>query len=201
MQVEAETDDDLFFSDDDADFDMDSFKFLDLSRDPDFVSKMIDEIEDLNVGTHALMLLNFNCQKEANLRYLANEFGQTLFNKAVARLSDQNSQTSLPDAVCLSNLVCTMVAAAPLAVTAEQFKTIVDTAEDWCFENGSRKTVVPTASEEAAHNLTRALRPLLDLIPAEETSDLDSTTQLKNIIEKTNFDTVRDNVDAFLSSN
>lgn len=202
MQLEAETDDEPFFSDfDDVEFDLDSFKYLDLSKDPDFSSKLIDEIEDMNVGTHALMLLNFNCQKESNLTFIANDFGQTLFDKAVSRLSDQTSQISLPDAVCISNLVCTMVATAALAVTAEQFKTIVDTAEEWCFENGSGKSVVPTASEEAAHNLTRVLRPLLDSIPAEETDDIDSTTQIKNILEKTNFDTVRNNIDAFLAFN
>jgi len=94
-----------------------------------------------------------------------------------------------------------MVATAALAVTAEQFKTIVDTAEDWCVETGSRKSVVPNASEEAAHNLTRVLRPLLDSIPAEQTNDLDSTAQLNSILEKTNFDTVRNNVDAFLTTN
>jgi len=202
MQLEAETDDEDFFSDfDDVEFDLDSFKYLDLSKDPDFASKLIDEIEDLNVGTHALMLLNFNCNKESNLEFIAKDYGQTLFDKAVARLSDQNSRISLPDAVCISNLVCTMVAAAALAVTAEQFKTIVDTAENWCSETGSRKSVVPTASEEAAHNLTRVLRPLFDSIPAEQTDDLDSTTQLTNMIEKTNFDTVRNNVDAFLTTN
>lgn len=200
MQLEAETDDDAFFSDDDADFDLDSFKYLDLTRDPDFATKLIDEIEDTNVGTHALMLLNFNCNKESNLQLIANDFGQTLFNKAVARLSDQTSQISLPDAVCISNLICTMVATAALAVTAEQFKTIVDTAETWCAEKGSRKSVVPTASEEAAHNLTRVLLPLHKSIPAEETEDLDSTTQLENILDITDFDTVRENIDAFLNN-
>lgn len=202
MQVEAETDDEAFFSDfEDMDFDMDSFKFLDLSKDPDFTSKLIDEIEDMNVGTHALMLLNFNCQKESNLEFIANDFGQNLFDRAVARLSDQTPQISLPDAVCISNLVCTLVATAALAVTAEQFKTIVDTAEEWCFESGTRKSVVPTASEEASHNLTRVLRPLFDSMPAEETSDLDSTSQIENILEKTNFDTVKNNIAAYLATN
>jgi len=140
-------------------------------------------------------------KKDENLQFVANDFGQNLFDKAVARLADHTSQISLPDAVCISNLVCTMVATAALAVTAEQFKTIVDTAEDWCFENGSRKSVVPTASEEAANNFTRVLRRVFDSMPAEETSDLDSNTQLKNIFEKTEFSTVQSNVDAFMASN
>lgn len=200
MQLENETDDEPFFSDDE-DFDMESFKFLDLARDPHFVSKLVEEIEDMNVGTHALMLLNFNCGKESNLEYIASEFGQNLFDRATARLAEDASRITLPDAVCISSLICNMVAQAALAVTAEQFKTLLDTADFWCVESGSRKTVVPTASEEAAHNLTSVLRPLFNLVPAGDLNETDSTAQLNNIIEKTNFDTVRDNVDAFLTSN
>lgn len=199
MQLENETDDEPFFSDDE-DFDMESFKFLDLSRDPHFVSKLVDEIEDITVGTHALMLLNFNCGKESNLDYLASQFGQTVFDKAVTRLAEDASRITLPDAVCISSLICNMVAQAALAVTAEQFKTLIDTAEYWCVESGPRKTVVPTASEEAAHNLTSVLRPLFNSVSEGELNEMDSA-QLNTIIEKTNFDSVRDNVDAFLTSN
>lgn len=198
-QLENETDDE-FFSDDEE-FDMESFKFLDLSRDPHFVSKLVDEVEDLNVGTHALMLLNFNCGKESNLDFLASQFGQALFDKSVTRLAEDESRITLPDAVCISSLVRNMVAQTKIAVTAEQFKTLIDTADYWCVESGKRKTVVPTASEEAAHNLTSVLRPLLDSVSEEERSQIDSTAQLNAIVEKTNFDSVRDNVDAFLTSN
>jgi len=195
LMEEAETDNEGLWSE--PELDLNSFKFLELSRDPDFVAKLIDEIEDLNVGTHALMLLNFNCQKESNLDFLTREYGQTLFDTTVERISER---VSLPDIVCASNLIMYMAAQAAIAVTVEQMRIILEAADQWSFESHSRKSTVPTASEQAATTLTNAITPLKKCLSGD-LSTLDLEDRLRTIHEKTDFDTVQENVMALEAFN
>jgi len=191
---DAETEDDEIFSSEDDHVDLDSFKFLDFSRDKAFVSKLIEDILDVNVGTHALMLIKFNLQKENNLQLVSDEFAQDLFNNTTERLSGQN--VSLPVAVCAAHILTKMVAQAAITITFEQIRSILETAEKWCSESNPRETIVPTASEEASLLLT-------DLIPQalERSGDVDEDDvqeYLRNIHDQTDFDTTRDATEAFL---
>jgi len=190
----AETEDEDIFGPEDDDLDLDSFKYLDFARDEAFVSKMVEDILDVNVGTHALMLLKFNFQNEKNLQIVTDKFAQKLFDNTTERLSEGN--VPLPVAVCAAHILTKMVAQAAITVTVEQISNILEAAEQWCFENNPSKTIVPTASQEAAFLLT-------DLIPRalELSGDIDENNvreHIQDIQNRTDFDTIRDATEAIL---
>lgn len=195
----AETDDEGFFSDEegDFDFDMDMFKYLNFSRDPAFIERLINEIEDINVGAHSLMLLAFNCESQSNLDFLAENYGQQVFNKILLRLAQaEGTNVTLPVARCAANIIQHMVQQTALTVAVTQMQTILSTIQYWSCEEGSRKNITPTASEEAACLLTASLGNIQNL--AAEKFD---QTALQTILDTTDFDTVRDNVNHFLRAN
>jgi len=195
----AEEDEEDIFGDEDDNEDMDSFKYLDFSRDEAFVGKLVDDVLDLNVGTHALMLLKFNFQKEKNLQLVAGtKFSQKLFNNTVERLNIQ--QSSLPATICAAHILKNLVENAELSVTAEQVSTIAYAAERLCAENEESRTIVPTASEEASVFLLETIPQATEKV-SEHLSELDIQDQLKCIITKTSFDNVRDTAEALIESN
>jgi hypothetical protein len=183
-------DDDDIFGDEDETLDMEAFKYLDFCRDEDFVKKMVEDVTDLNVGTHALMLLKFNLEKEQNKELVVEKFAQNLFDKTVDRLSGQS--VSLPDAVCAAHILSCLVLQASIAITVEKLGTLIDATEYWSCENNDTNTIVPTASEEAALLLTELLPTALKQISEEDKIDLEISDRLNRIVEKTNFETVSD---------
>jgi len=187
----GETDDEGFFGSDDEfeDFDMDSFKYMDFTRDPAFVGRLIDEIGDLNVGTHSLMLLAFNCQNSSNLDYLSGNHGQALFDSILRRLGEaEGSTVTLPVARSSAWIIKHIVAQAdsPLNITAAQVKIILSTIDFWAFENAPKRSITPTASEEATILLSEALG---DIQNGTYTNYQD---ELNQIVNGTQFDTVKD---------
>lgn len=183
-------DDDIFGDEEDDLLDLDSFKYLDFSRDEGFVNKLVNDVTDLNVGTHALMLLKFNMQKENNEEFVVERFAQNLFDKTVDRLSGPN--VTLPDAVCAAHILSCLVAQATLSLTVEKLGSIIDATEQWSSETNSNDTIVPTASEEAALLLTQLVPTALKQISEEDKSELEISDRFNRIVDSTDFDTVKD---------
>lgn len=193
-----EVEEDIFSDEEDEDEEtMDAFKYLDFSRDEAFVSKLVDDVLDFNVGTHALMLLKFNFQKEKNLQLVADKFSQKLFNNAVERLNLQYS--TLPASICASHLIKNLVEQAELSVTAEQVNNMVSAAERLCAENEGSRTIVPTASEEASFLLLETVPQATEKV--SDVGELDIQDNLNRITKKTSFDQVRDSAEALIESN
>lgn len=197
---DAETEDDDIFGDDESsdEFDMDSFKFLDFSRDEAFVSKMVDDVLDINVGTHALMLLKFNFKKESNLQLVSHKFGQKLFDNTCEKISGPN--VSLPVAVCASHILNNMVAQAAVTVTSEQMESIFHAAKKWCSEENPESTVVPTASEEAATLFVELIPHALKRVSGD-VDEINAKAEVQLINDKTDFDRTHDAAENFLAEN
>jgi len=198
LEAAEEVEEDIFSDEEDEDEEtMDAFKYLDFSRDEAFVSKLVDDVLDFNVGTHALMLLKFNFQKEKNLQLVADKFSQKLFNNAVERLNLQYS--TLPASICASHLIKNLVEQAELSVTAEQVNNMVSAAERLCAENEGSRTIVPTASEEASFLLLETVPQATEKV--SDVGELDIQDNLNRITKKTSFDQVRDSAEALIESN
>lgn len=197
--ADDDLDDDDIFGDEEEDLDLESFKYLDFSRDEGFVKKMVDDVTDLNVGTHAMMLLKFNMQKENNKQLVVDKFAQNLFDKTVDRLAGPN--VTLPDAVCAAHILSCLVAQATLSMTVEKLGSIIDAAEQWSFEDNSNNTIVPTASEEAALMLTELLPTALETVSEESKTELEISDRFNRIVKNTDFDTVKDAAILLGSSN
>jgi len=191
--LEEAEDDEEIFGEDDEDLDMDAFKYLDFSRDEAFVSKMVDDISDANVGTHSLMLLKFNLEKENNLELVSEKFAQRLFDNTVECLSKPT--VSIPDVVCASHIIAAMVTQAAINVTIEQLENIFEAAENWCFESHSSRTVIPDSCNEGAFTLIEAMEGVSG-VHEREIQD-----KIQSISEKTDFDNVRDVANNLLASN
>jgi len=187
---EMDEEDDEIFGED-GDEDEDSFKYLDFSRDPAFVSKMIDDIQDINVGTHALLLLKFNMQKERNLLLISESFAQNLFDSSVQRLAEQN--TTVPDAICLSHILTHLFeqTVTTLAVTLDQVGHILDAAEKWSAEDMNSKTIVPTSSEEASALLLATLSQAFKQVGEGAKDELNLEDRLSMISSKSQFEQVK----------
>lgn len=195
--AEMEEEDNIFDDEDDDDEDMDAFKYLDFSRDEAFVRKLVDDVLDFNVGTHALMLLKFNFQKEKNLQLVADKFSQDLFNNTIERLNLQHS--TLPATICASHIIKDLVERAELSVTAEQVNNMATAAERLCAEKEEPRTIVPTASEEASHLLLESIPQATDKV--SDKGELDIQEELTRISTLTSFDRVRDSAEALIESN
>lgn len=187
---EMDEEDDEIFGED-GDEDEDSFKYLDFSRDPAFVSKMIDDIQDINVGTHALLLLKFNMQKERNLLLISESFAQNLFDSSVQRLAEQN--TTVPDAICLSHILTHLFeqTVTTLTVTLDQVGHILDAAEKWSAEDMNSKTIVPTSSEEASALLLATLSQAFKQVGEGAKDELNLEDRLSMISSKSQFEQVK----------
>jgi len=194
-----EDEDDDIFGDEEDLLDMDSFKYLDFSRDEGFVKKMVEDVTDLNVGTHALMLLKFNMEKENNKTFVVEKFAQDLFDKTVDRLSGSN--VTLPDAVCAAHILSCLVAQATISMTVEKIGSIIDATEQWSSESNNNNSIVPTASEEAALLLTTLLPTALKHISEANKNELEISDRFNRIVETTDFHTVSDAGANLLSSN
>jgi len=203
-----ETDDESFFSDDDdEDFsDMDDFKYLNFSRDSGFVGRLINDIADVNVGTHSLLLLAFNLESKQNLKFLHNNsvqrnFAQEIFNNITQRLQHTDAAyVDLPVARCAGSIINSMIrekdskGESVITIAPEQMKTLLNTIINWGSESDDASSVTPTASEEATFLLTECLKSLSDAV----TRPFDATELLEEISQTTEFDRVKDNVDPFL---
>lgn len=190
----TDDDDEGFFSDDDEDDDdllMDSFKYLDFSRDAPFVNRLINEIEDKNVGTHSLMLLAFNLQNENNLDFLSENYGQEIFNKIVLRLQD-SEHVDLPVSRCAASIIEQLIQKQVFNITVQQMKVILQTVLQWSQESG--RAVTPSASEETSCRLTNVLGDLTSAL----TEDFDMQSELQQIHDETDFTSVKDNLGGFL---
>lgn len=198
--VDNDEEDDIFDDEDDnEDMDVDAFKYLDFSRDEAFVNKLVDDVLDINVGTHALLLLKFNFQKEKNLQLVANKCAQKLFDNSVKLLNTEYS--SLPAAICASHILKQLVENAPeLSVSVEQVSNMASAALNLCAENEKSRTIVPTASEEATQFLLETIPEATDKI-SENKNDLDIQDDLQRIRNQTCFDDVRDAADDLIESN
>jgi len=199
--VDGDLDDDDIFGDEDEDddFDMNSFKYLDFSRDETFVSKLVSDVTDLNVGTHAMMLLKFNMEKESNQHLVLEKFAQDLFDKTADRLAGHN--VSLPDAVCAAHILSCLVSQGAITLTFEKLNSIIEAVEHWCAEDRTTSTIVPTASEEAALKLTELFPGVLEQISEELKSELEFEDRLKRIVASSDFNSVRDAGRSLISSN
>merc|ERR1712176_671010 len=197
--ADGEDDEDIF-GDEEDDFDIDSFKFLDFSRDEAFVSKLVGDVLDLNIGTHALLLLKFNLQKEANLELVAGnkDASQTLFDNTVERLTTPH--LTVPDVICASHILTQLLAQAALAITVDQVSQMIDAAARWSVEDVESKTIVPTASEEAATLLLESISEATQQV-SEDTSELELQVRAQSICDKTSFAKVRDAAEAIVGSN
>jgi len=198
---EMDEEDDEIFGED-GDEDEDSFKYLDFSRDPAFVSKMIDDIQDMNVGTHALLLLKFNMQKERNLNLFSSEsFAQNLFDSSVQRLAEQN--TTVPDAICLAHILTHLFEqpVTTLAVTLDQVGHILDAAEKWSAEDMNSKTIVPTSSEEASALLLATLSQAFKLVGEGAKDELNLEDRLSMISSKSQFEQVKTAMNSLMEQN
>jgi len=197
--VENNDEEDIFGDEDEDDNEtMDAFKYLDFSRDEAFVNKLVDDVLDINVGTHALLLLKFNFQKEKNLQLVANNCAQKLFDNSVKLLNTNYS--TLPAAICASHILQQLVQEADLSVTVEQVSNMVSAAEKLCAEDKMSRTIVPTASEEACNLLLETIPEATDKI-SEDKNDLDIQDELQRISASTGFEQVRDSADALIESN
>lgn len=197
--VDGDMDDDDIFGDEEDDFDMSSFKYLDFSRDEAFVSKLVSDVTDLNVGTHAMMLLKFNMEKESNQQLVLEKFAQDLFDKSADRLAGHN--VTLPDAVCAAHILYHLVTQAAITMTFEKLNSIIEAVEQWCAEDRTTSTIVPTASEEAALKLTELFPEVLEQISEELKTELEFEDRLKRIVESSDFDSVKDAGRSLMSSN
>jgi hypothetical protein len=201
-----ETDDESFFSDDEDFSDLDDFKYLNFSRDSGFVGRMINDIPDINVGTHSLLLLAFNLESKQNLKFLHNNsaqrnFAQEIFNNITQRLQQTDAAyVNLPVARCSGSIINSMIreknsnGESVITITPEQMKILLNTVINWGSESNESNRVTPTASEEATYLLTECLKSLSDAV----TQPFDATELLEEISQTTEFDRVRDNVDPFL---
>merc|ERR1711879_150380 len=198
--VDNDEDEDIFAEEDNEEkIDVDAFKYLDFSRDEAFVNKLVDDILDTNVGTHALLLLKFNFKKQKNLQLVANNCAQKLFDNSVKLLNTEYS--TLPAAICASHIMKQLVENAPeLTVSVEQLTDMANAALNLCAENEKSRTIVPTASEEASYFLLESIREGTDKI-SENNNDLDIQDELQRIYSQTGFDSVRDSAESLIESN
>jgi len=202
VEGELEDDDEIFGDDDDDDLDRDSFLYLDFSRDEAFVSKMIADINDVNVGTHALMLLKFNFEKESNLSLVSGtqKFSQDLVDKTIERLS--GNYVTLPVAVCAANILKKLLceAGADVEISSEQLDAIIAAADSWCYESNTSRTITPTASEEASLYLTELIDTAKGLV-TEDLDEMNIQQKIQRIQDKTHFRSVQNQTLTMLATN
>lgn len=196
--AEGQLDDDIFGDEpEESGLDEDAFKYLDFTRDEGFVAKLIEDIKDQNVGTHSLLLLKLNLQKEQNMELVAEKFAQELFEAIMERISQQFN--TMVDAICISHIVSHLFESATVAVTEQHVSNIIEAAEQWCGEQG-KKTIVPTASEEASTILLEQLSTAIDLA-GEMSEDLELQEKLTSIVNRTSFDRARDAAEDMVAQN
>lgn len=196
--AEGQLDDDIFGDEpEESGLDEDAFKYLDFTRDEGFVAKLIEDIKDQNVGTHSLLLLKLNLQKEQNMELVAEKFAQELFEAIMERISQQFN--TMVDAICISHIVSHLFESATVAVTEQHVSNIIEAAEQWCGEQG-KKTIVPTASEEASTILLEQLSTAIDLA-GEMSEDLELQEKLTSIVNRTHFDRARDAAEDMVAQN
>lgn len=194
MDIMNETDDEYFLSDDeeDLDFDMDSFKYLDFARDPTFVNRLVQDIDDFNVGTHSLMLLAFNLLSDKNMDFISANYAQTIFDAIVERL--RKPWVTVPVARCAARVIHKLMKGKNVAVTVEQMQTILDTIQNWSVEDAPKRSVIPTASEEASVLLSQTFGLLLQQMAG---SFDDLGTQVTDIVDNSDFESVKDALKGF----
>jgi len=204
----GETDDEDFlsFSDDEEfsdDFDPASFKYLDLSRDPTFVNRLVSDIEDINLGTHSLLLLAFNLLSPNNLEFLTEKFAQEIFDAIVLRLSKPFG-VDLPVARCAARVLKSLVKADSVQASVKQMRTILDAGLIWSSEDAPRKSVIPTASEEAAVILTSLYEDFTQSVSDSDSDELNQQVKdlYENIdLENIEFDSVKELLAPFVATN
>lgn len=201
-EIMGETDDETFFSDDDEEFDMDldmdSFKYLDLARDPTFVNRMIHDIEDFNVGTHSLMLLAFNLLSSANQQFLTERYAQQIFDAIVARLMEPMYVT-LPVVRCAGRIIEKLIESDSISISVKQMQAILATIQRWAMEDpkAQKSTVIPTASEEATVLLSSVFGEMKNAM----TDQFDMSEKIQDICNSTIFEQVEDNLAPFVAAN
>lgn len=180
-----------------AGLDEDAFKYLDFTRDAGFVAKLIEDIKDQNVGTHSLLLLKLNLQKEQNMGLVAEQFAQDLFEASMERISQHFN--TMVDAICISHIITNLFEQATVNVTEQHVFNIVEAAEQWCGERDN-KTVVPTASEEASTILLEQLSTAIELA-GEISEESELQEKLTSIVNRTSFDRARDAAEGMVAQN
>lgn len=196
--AEGPLDDDLFGDEpEESGLDEDAFKYLDFTRDTGFVAKLIEDIKDQNVGTHSLLLLKLNLEKEQNMGLVAEQFAQDLFEASMERISQHYN--TMVDAICISHIITRLFEQATVTVTEQNVGSIVEAAEQWCAELDN-KTIVPTASEEASTILLEQLATAINLA-GEISEDLELQEKLNSIVNRTSFDRARDAAEDMIGQN
>jgi len=195
--AEGPLDDNLFDEPEESALDEDAFKYMDFTRDTGFVAKLIEDIKDQNVGTHSLLLLKLNLEKEQNMGLVAEQFAQDLFEASMERISQHYN--TMVDAICISHIVTYLFEQATVTVTEQHVSSIVEAAEQWCAELDN-KTIVPTASEEASTILLEQLATAVNLA-GDISEDLELQEKLNSIVNRTSFDRARDAAEEMIGQN
>lgn len=199
-------DDEIFFSSDEEDEDFQGFeeidfRFLDFSRDPMYILKLIRDISDPNFNEHSLLLLAWNSQNARNLQCMS-EHAQSLVDGIMECLG--RHQEELPVARCSAMLLSNLVQAeAQFTLTWAHFELILETLANWATGDHSKKSNLATVStsQEISYFLSLILPHVGSMMSGSPpASCADTFERLEHVVNETAYDEVATNVEGFLST-
>jgi len=198
-------DDDLSFSSDEEDdfmgFEDIDFRFLDFSRDSQYILKLIRDISDPNFNEHSLLLLAWNSQNDRNLQQMA-EYSQNIVDGIMKCL--RKHQEELPVARCSALLLSNLVQAnAEFCLTWEQFELILETLACWALGEHSKRSELAkvSTSQEISYFLSVILPHLGSMMSGTPpASCADTYERLEHVVDETMYEEVASNVGSFLAT-
>lgn len=191
---------DGFFSEDEDDLDLEALMYLDLTQDENFVQKLIEEIQDVNLCEHALLLLTFNCQREENLNVVL-DHSAALFD-GITTCLDQNEENLVVARCCARLCVLMTENNQQLNVQWEDFEVFMKTLVNWSLGSAQQKLTVPVdVSEEAAIFCSRTLAALYQSMGEDDKARAGELTyDFETFTEECEFDEVCEAVNHFTNS-
>lgn len=193
---EEEEDDDLLLDFEDVDF-----RFLDFTQDPNYVLKLIRDIEDPNFDEHALLILAWNSQRESNMQCIS-ENSQDLVDGIMACL--KTHQDRLPVARCSALLLSKLVqAGVNFTIYWEQFELILNTLACWALGEHARKSELTqiSTSQEISFFLSVILPQVGSMMSGTPPDSCVETFEcLQRVVDDTKFEGVAENVSNFLET-
>lgn len=173
-----------------------SSPYLNFTQDPEYLSRLIDDIVNCQCDEHASMLLAHNIDNAENYE-LMQPFAQTIVNNCITRLSSQDA--TLPVVRSAAKLINTLVQQeADISLTADQFKVIASTAANW--STGVQQTTnFVTLSEEIGIFLSAVLVEIWNMCQSHISQEMTNFfKRIEDQVAQTQYDSIRMNFDNFI---
>lgn len=214
-QFVSHDDDETFEEDDDEDIDLNfldsdtedggfvfdlsapSMKYLNLTENHGLIENWVEDIKDPNFSQETLLSLSHNCQDETNVRFLANNYAQSLFDSVIASMSSMTTETdrdTLPSVRSACVFLSELAEFKNVNVAEGDIKVLIDQLAKWA--SSQKKTTEVVRSEEIASLLATSILPKFSELVSGVLKNI-QTDVLEAIQKKTDFDAVRKSVDDY----